>query len=376
MACREIKDCAKHLENDIQHLSDLLTTERSLSFGGYAGDERSLLAYGLFFFPQTFARIQFPLLETILFHGWNPPDSRPLRILDLGAGTGAASFGILHLLQQENPASPIHVTAVEQSTPSLGILKKLAADQASEYPNASFEFRQGDLVDFSSWLQPDDPPWDIVVLSFSLNEAFFGSARSVIRGWLTELAGRLSFHGIILITEPVLKEDNDRLEHLRDALVKDPAPPHVWSPCPHQQPCPLFSSNRFTCHEVRNWNPPESLSLLNRHLFREIHLLKFSFLILGKTPAPKPSDPAQVRLLAPVTQVKGRLITAGCAADGCRHEYELQTRGMDRPAIKQLCLLSRGDILHIANPKPVGSHSIMRIPDAAAIRTMFTLNPK
>src|SRR5262245_61000648 len=78
--------------DDVAALSDLFTVARPKRFPDYGGDAQAV-AYGLWFFPQTWCRVRFPLLEAVA-RGWEPPRERPARVLDLGAGTGAAGLSV------------------------------------------------------------------------------------------------------------------------------------------------------------------------------------------------------------------------------------------------------------------------------------------
>ena len=367
------QDCLQLLEPDVQHLSDLFTTRRSAGFGGYDEDPRALAAYGLFFFPQTFTRVRFPLVELLEYRGWKPPTHRPLRIMDLGTGTGSALFGAVRLLQDLPGISELEATAVDQSAESLRIARAIARDLFELWPRTTWDMHKGDLAQPGTW--PASPrQWDLIMLSFSFNEAFLEQSTERQEQWLEALAHRLTPGGVLLLIEPALRETSERLELLRDGVMQG----EEWTilgPCLHHRPCPLLRSGSFWCHEVRRWKPPESLVSINRKLYRSIETLKFSYLALKHgSPGQREraeGDAGHLRLIAPMTEVKGKFITSGCAADGNRYGYELQTRGLSKSQKKEWKRIERGDILDISALTPLGSGETLRLTGLNALRRHY-----
>ena len=51
----------------------------------------------IFFSPRTFAACGFSLAEAFNYRGWRAPGKGPIRILDLGCGSGASSFALLSI---------------------------------------------------------------------------------------------------------------------------------------------------------------------------------------------------------------------------------------------------------------------------------------
>src|SRR5688572_21510997 len=100
------------LAPEVQRLSDAFTCARPVAFADYARTPAERAAYGLFYFPQTWVRARFPLAEARIVHGWAPP-SRSLRLLDVGAGSGAAGLSIATALQASGAVDDIELTAVD-----------------------------------------------------------------------------------------------------------------------------------------------------------------------------------------------------------------------------------------------------------------------
>ncbi|HMP77247.1 MAG TPA: small ribosomal subunit Rsm22 family protein [Kiritimatiellia bacterium] len=317
----------------VQALSDRFTTERTGIASDYGDDADARIAYGLFFFPQTFVRTLVVLEEC-----WRPPAEGSVRILDLGAGTGAAGLAALHRLG----GRPARLLAVDRSAGSLAVLRDAAAECNALWPGAGVETDQSDLTARSDRTDL----FDLILCSFALNElaerdpAFDGAA------WLRGLLARLAPGGLLVVIEPALKVTAQRLEALRDRVAAE-GWARIVGPCLHHGPCPLRAEGRFWCHEVRRWNPPPFAEKINRTLFRDLPHLKFSFLALaGGASSPSeplsPTDASRARLVAPMTEERGKFVTRGCAADGALHDYEVLTRHLDRDRRAAVAAIERG----------------------------------
>lgn len=336
---------------DVAKLSDLFTIERPTGFGRYGDEERAQLAYGLFFFPQTYARTRFVLAECLAANRWTPPTDRPARILDLGAGLGAALLSAAHALADHTPV----LCALDHSTGSLATLRELFATQ-----HLDVETRTGSILQ----PLPESESWDLILCSFALNEALQNEPETDLSAWIRRLLARLSPGGLLLVVEPALESTALRLETLRDTLSTE-GHGCILAPCLHHQACPLRREGRHYCHEVRRWIAPDSTAYINRHLFRDLTVLKFSFLAIAQTARPaSASDAAHARLIAPVDEQNGKLVTRGCAADGQSHLYEVLTRHLTREERAALARTERGTRLVWPALKPLGDGRSLRAAGA------------
>ena len=343
----DIVPCLASLEKDVERLSDLFTLDRAARFGDYARDERMLLSYGLFFFPQTFVRVQLVLDELCASR---LPSFRPRRILDLGCGSGAATFAAL----MRFPESQIEARAVDASSPFLEIMKRLFDENRALWPSASLSVETGDLFDGQAEA-------DLILVSFALNEAMESRTEDEAKTWLRQWLDRLAPGGVLVILEPVSKATSERLERLRN-WVSEHKSARILGPCLHHASCPLLNRGEVWCHEVRRWRVPETLEMLNRRLFRSIEDLKFSFLMLERAEAPAvgTAGPDVFRMIAPMRKMKGKLVTAGCAADGGARTYEMLTRELDRTAEDRLVSFERGSIIRAVDLKPLADGKTLR----------------
>jgi hypothetical protein len=334
------------LRPDVAALADLFTTERPAEgdFGTYFDAERRLLAYGLYYFPQTYARVRFPLAELAARGAFADRDS--LRVLDVGAGAGAAVLSAATFFAAQGiPVA--EAAALEHAARALEALGDLTALGA---PAGAWRLHQGNLADPAAWPTATGG-WDLVIASFALNEAVGGE--DDLRLWILDALRRLSPHGILLAVEPSLRATSERLARLRD-WVGATGVARIWAPCLHAAACPLLAEGRVWCHEVRRWHAPDAAGYLNRKLHHELGALKFSYLALG-APAPQPAGTRlEAHLLTAFSEPKGRLVATGCAADGRAYAYEIQTRALNRAQKERLLALERGDRIRLAAAKPVG----------------------
>lgn len=328
-----------------QELSNRFTTERHLSVEAYAEDAETQLAYGLYFFPQTFMRAQFVLEEC-----WHPAGDGALRILDLGAGSGAAGFAAL----SRSGNRPAHLRAFDSSGIALDSLSRAAEECRELWPNAKIETARANV----SELPDESERSDLIICSFALNELAGRDTAFDAAAWARRLVHQLAPDGLLVVLEPALKATAERLEALRDRAAAE-GWARIAGPCLHHARCPMLADGRHWCHEVRRWEPPPLAEKINRKMFRDLPHLKFSFLALtpgrGVDTSPTPN---RARLVAPVMKERGKFTTRGCAADGELHEYELLMRGFSSEEKHAIAGTERGTRVEWENLAPLGNGAL------------------
>ena len=345
-ACRhysvsKLEDCAGNLQNAIRRLSDFFKENHNSRFPDYQRDPELALAYGLFYFPQSFMRIQFPLTE-ILASGWTPPIDRPIRILDLGCGVGAAGFGAVSLLQSDQMRTRTSAThnagpkagapyiegwALDHSEDALQIHKELSASFGM------WNHLHGNLHDQRT---SGIPKMDLILLSFTLTEIASDFERS-LDSWLR----RLHPKGALLVLEPFSKPGKRRLEKYRDRLIVE------------KNYRVLAPSASLISHKMRTWDLPESMILLNRDLNRIVDELNFTFLAIA--PEVPTAEAAEFLLITPFVRSKGKWIASGRTSDGHDHQYEILSRHVTPEMKRKLEKLKRGDSVHVSNVQVAGT---------------------
>jgi ribosomal protein RSM22 (predicted rRNA methylase) len=352
--CADVAAALENIRPDVARLSDLFTTERPRRFEAYAEDGRQHLAYGLFFFPQTFARVRCVMDECrSLEAGW-PLAGGAVKIIDLGCGSGAAACAVLSGLPENNP---VELEAVDHSPANLRTVSEIVQAQ---WPAAALKTV---AMDMTRWTAPASSR-DLILVSFALNEAFDVSDEAGFFKWIRMLLSALTPQGMLVIVEPAGLTSGRRLKQLRDRLAAEGAG-RILSPCPHYAPCPLTEADGILCHEVRRWQVPDSVAWLNRKLQRTLHDIKFSFLVVARPDTTLrigwPGSGCRCRLVAPVSRQKGRLLTAGCFEDGARHNVEMLTRALDRAAETALCALERGERVELLASRLLGDGATLRV---------------
>ncbi len=140
------------IRKEIVTQSDRFNKMRDFSPLSYGSRDLSILAYGNFFFPRTWMQNVLVLEEAIKLRGWKGPGKGPLRILDLGSGSGPSGLAVLYHLRARGIKNPIELRAVDYSAKSLAYLRRIHADNGHLWPRTSITTEGMDL----SKSMPDD----------------------------------------------------------------------------------------------------------------------------------------------------------------------------------------------------------------------------
>ena len=380
-ACRatgrdDYAEALQCLESAAARLSDQFTVDRPSIFRDYSSDPLSLAAYGIFFFPQTFARVNLVIGEWLTSGALNrrcstadgiaaDNKSYPIqredvaivaspaqqktgvfRLLDLGCGVGASTLAAANLLRDH----PLELIAADHAPGALAALRQVFDDCRTLWPTASLATHVRDVHD-------DGIPgtFDLILASFALNEIFPDGDEPRVERWLRRQLDRLAPGGSLVVVEPAGVATCERLQRLRDRLVRDK---HftIVAPCPHRLPCPMLGANCGFCHDVRSWRVPDSVNLINRRMFRSVHDLKHGLLVVRRAaPAAAPDTPDLLfRMVGPMNRDKARVATDGCCGDGTLRKIEMMTRGLSRTQVDAFAAHERGDRLHLVNARLLG----------------------
>jgi ribosomal protein RSM22 (predicted rRNA methylase) len=238
---------------------------------------------------------------------------RPRRVLDLGAGTGAAGRAVRGCFGED-----VELVAVDR-VPGPGIL---VADVLRGVGAAGVSGR-----------------FDLIVSAHLLNELSLnldGRAR-LVEGWCRDL---LETDGTCVVIEPALRETSRALLGVRDRLLA--AGLHVEEPCFCQSPCPALQRESDWCHD--------SAGVLVAGRSR----VDFSYLVLRRSGAAA-VDPGRYRVVSDPIKDKGRLRFFVCGVAG---RFPLMRLDRDCSAANHaLDQARRGDIVVLPNA-PVRDDSI------------------
>jgi ribosomal protein RSM22 (predicted rRNA methylase) len=233
------------------------------------------------------------------------PQGQPRRVLDLGAGTGAAGRAVRGCFGED-----VELVAVDR-VPGPGIL----------------------VADLLRGVRPVGVSgrFDLIVAAHLLNELDLdldGRAR-LVAGWCRDL---LEPDGMCIVIEPALRETARALLGVRDRLLG--AGLRVAAPCFCQAACPALQRDRDWCHD--------SAEVLVAGRSR----VDFSYLVLRRSVAAA-GDAGRYRVVSDPIKDKGRLRFFVCGAQG---RFELMRLNRDRSVTNQaLDRARRGDVIVLPN---------------------------
>ncbi len=248
------------------------------------------LAYAATRMPATFVAVCHSLREAMAAADEGFPSSWAL--LDVGAGTGAATWAAAALLRLRS------VICVEQNQ-AMGSLGE-ALMRTGETPLQSAEWKYGDIA-------TDPLPYeaDLVVASYVMDE-LDENARKAVAEKLWKAT-----KGILLLVEAGTPNGYRLLRQIRKDLLAQGA--RVLAPCPHEKPCPLDGQD--WCHFVCRL-PRERLHRLAKNGEAPYEDEKYAYLALAKASA----LPGFARILRHPRIGKGHVKLSLCAEDGLRQE--------------------------------------------------------
>lgn len=309
--------------------------------------EADLAARALFFSPVDAAKIAAPLAELVRARGGGllgpgaapGAGDPPVRVVDLGAGCGAMSLGLLATVGAL--ASRWEITLVDRDAPALAIaraaLERLAAALALD---VAVKVTAQEL---SSW---KPVPCELVLAGTVLNELSVPASRAVVAAALASIKGARG-DGAVLLLEPALRDATRRLHELRDEQIAAKTS-SVIAPCVRQgAPCPMLARPTDWCHEDRPFQPTERVGLVADVTRLRDGNLKYAYLVLALRPAPLlPPRPghAALRIVSGVLPGgKGKREQWACGDAG-----RISVRRLDRranPTNAWFDELRRGDLI-------------------------------
>lgn len=361
------------LRQEIVKQSDRFNKFREFDADAYGKRDLSILAYGNFYFSRTWTAMTFAMAEAHLFRCWNPPKKGPVRILDLGAGTGASGLSCLHYLRSQGVENHLQLEAVDYSSKSLAFLKKLHSSRNDLWSDSRVTTIRQDLKFSPS--EDNRKKYDLIFLGYSLNELLEEVAEdSNYRQLLSSLPDLLKSNGMAIITEPAQRDLCHLLQQKCTELVDKNYNLNLHAPYFNGMPCPLAANNsKYFSHEVRKFKPAETVEKINRPLNLEIREVKFGLSMLGTARPMEIAKENQVcRIISPLKKRKGTVSFIGMSHKGIENNYELQRRNLLKEELKELMHLTRGDIIEIDGSfKTDPTSERIRIDELRQIKILF-----
>lgn len=246
-------------------------------------NQEEALIYSIVRMPATYGAV-----TSALTYALEHTEFRPKSLLDVGAGTGAASWATDAILELE------HVTCLERESVMVQTGKNLMKEGSEVLIDAewvSFDL-VGDAIKSKS---------DLVIASYVLNELSESDRIRVLEKiWnATE--------GILLIIEPGTPEAFRQLEITRELILQKGG--HILAPCPHEGRCKLPKEDwcHFSCRVSRS-----RLHKLLKEGEVPYEDEKFAYMAFAKFE----SQHADARILRHPYIEKGRITLEVCTKEG------------------------------------------------------------
>jgi ribosomal protein RSM22 (predicted rRNA methylase) len=307
---------------------------------GAAGGPGDLLARALFFTIADAMKVVVPVRE--LAARGALPARRPLRVVDLGAGCGAMTLGLLTVTRE------LDVVAIDRDRAALAI----AAAAARELAGVAIATRTGDVATVAI------PACDLVVMGSVLNELAEPARLAVVERALAAIAD----DGAVIVVEPALRDTARALHAVRDAVIARGSG-HVFAPCTRRgAPCPALADPDDWCHEDRPLELPPRTAELARLTHLRDSGMKLAYLVLRRAPLDLVDDPAAWRIVSAPRPSKGKLEIYGCSERG-RMPLRLLKRHRSADN-RELERAERGDVVTIdgAAPELAADSRVVRVP--------------
>ena len=189
--------------------------------------KQEAISYALSRMPATYESVS-DCLEKVFEKNSFEVDS----VLDVGAGTGAATWALYSFFDKKNYA------CFEREDEMISIGKKIMKNSVLEN-NA--KWTKFDIINDNI-----EEQYDLVVVSYMINELPKDQIKNIVQKlWK-------STNKILLIIEPGTPNGYSNIKQIRSILVNNGA--KIIAPCPHEDECPLPENDwcQFTCRVQRS----------------------------------------------------------------------------------------------------------------------------
>jgi SAM-dependent methyltransferase len=325
------------------------------------------------------------------------PRVASLRVLDVGAGLGATTWGVARALEAARIDAELDVTWVDTDAPALELAAAIArarqglADLREAVPRDSrglgrVTVRPRAIVRSSGRLD-DLGRFDLVFAGQLLSELDVGatdetrvaSHAELLGGWLERC---LEPHGTLVVVEPALRDRTRHLHHVRDRLAAGGAT--VFAPCLHGAPCPALARDTDWCHEDLDVDLPAWLAPVARAARLRREGLTFSYLVLRKDGRrlvdalaadgpPGPAGAARLRIVSGAIVTKGKREAYVCGElvrGSSREAARARLMRLDRhasPSNEAWDDFARGDIVTIDPAPDLEASGVGRVGERAQV---------
>lgn len=209
------------------------------------------------------------------------PKRDVVRVLDVGAGMGATTWGVARALEAAGFRGTVDATWVDDDATALEVGSAIVRARAGR-GTASVQARAR-ARDAATAGEPG--AFDLVLAGQLLSELDVGKAEeervaahaALLGGWLDR---SLAPGGALVVIEPALRDRTRHLHRVRDALVAETRT--VFAPCLHAGRCPMLEGEGDWCHEDLDVDLPDWLVPVARAAGLRREGLTFSYLVLRR----------------------------------------------------------------------------------------------
>jgi ribosomal protein RSM22 (predicted rRNA methylase) len=336
-----------------------------------------------FSFPRDVPKGAAAVREVVALNAIEPETAGVVRVLDVGAGLGAMTWGVARALDAAGARLRIEATWVDADPAALGlgeaILRQRGARAGAGAVELAVRTVSGDLsADIKALKEATRRdaaaagPYDLVIVGQLLSELDVGLAddERVRRhaGALTKLLEQYTARrGLVVVIEPALRDRTRHLHRVRDAL--EAAGAVIFAPCLHRSSCPALAQPGDWCHEDLAIDLPSWLVPIARAAGLRHQGLTFSYLVLrnggprlSELLDPRPGARLRVVSARKATKGKSEAFLCGEFSDaalsgtiGTRgdHGARVSVARLDRDAVSANAAweeIARGDIVVIEPP--------------------------
>ncbi|MEP7336126.1 MAG: small ribosomal subunit Rsm22 family protein [Acidobacteriota bacterium] len=260
--------------------------ERTSTGHSFITNEAHRLAYVAVRMPATFAASGGALVEAHRL----APELQIESLLDLGAGTGAASWAAAEVFDQLR-----QFTLIEQDRQLIELGQRLAQSSGNQALRSA-DWRMANLRTTAEFA-----PHDLVVCSYSLNEIEPAAVHRILA------AAWQAARQALVIIEPGTMQGFELIRAARTQLIEAGA--FIVAPCPHHDSCPMAQDD--WCHFAARFDrSPLHRRLKGGTLGYEDE--KFSYLAAAKQPVHQTS----ARIIRHPLRHAGYTQLRLCAAEG------------------------------------------------------------
>jgi ribosomal protein RSM22 (predicted rRNA methylase) len=208
---------------------------------------------------------------------------RALRVLDVGAGLGAMTWGVARALEASGTDGILDATWTDTDAKALETGVAIARLRAGR---GRVQIRPRTLVTSTSLDGLEGPDrFDLVLVGHLLSELDVGvseEARAERHAAMLHalLEQRLETSGSLVVVEPALRDRTRHLHRVRDRLVRRGAT--IFAPCLHASECPALARDSDWCHEDLPIDLPSWLVPVARHAGLRREGLTFSYAVFRR----------------------------------------------------------------------------------------------